>query len=193
MKRLTLFVFLVGGVVINSFAQNEKKSETTPARISTNFTVPKQTQGATFGERVNSGPNKSKTKVEANKTFAEPLQLEVFSNGQRDVRNNVVVEGLTVSGTVIQKTGNMSGGGGGAASASYAATGKMTKPNVKIIVRQEETGDEASAITDENGNFSLTLSHDTLHTIYVNGVEYGRVKLMKTKHDTVKNSINNVR
>lgn len=193
MKLLALLAFLLGCAAIDAAGQNEKKLESTPSRISTNVTVPKQTQGATFGERVNAGLNKSKTKLEADKTFAEPLQLEVFSNGQRDARNIVVVEGLTVSGTVIQKTGTMSGGGGGAASASYAATGKMAKPNVKIIVRQEETGDEASAIADENGNFSLTLSHDTLHTIYVNGVEYGRVKLMKTKHDTVKNSINNVR
>jgi hypothetical protein len=69
----------------------------------------------------------------------------------------------------------------------------MAASNVKITVRQAETGDEASAVTDENGNFSVTLSRDTLHTIYVNEVEYGKVKLMKSKHDTVKNSINNVR
>ncbi|MBA4161187.1 MAG: hypothetical protein C0515_03695 [Novosphingobium sp.] len=32
-----------------------RKIDQTPARISTNVTVPKQTQGATFGERVKSG------------------------------------------------------------------------------------------------------------------------------------------
>ena len=79
----------------------------------------------------------------------------------------------------------MSGGaGGGAAAASYA--------KVKITISQPETGDEASTFTDENGNFSLTMNHDTLHTIFVNGTEYGQIKL-KTKHDTVKNLINNVR
>jgi hypothetical protein len=194
MKFLASFVFLIGCAVSSLFGQNEKKVDQTPARISTNVTVPKQTQGATFGERVNSGPNKSKAKIEASQTFAEPLQIEVFSNGERDARNNVVVEGLTVSGTVKPKSGSLSGGaGGGAAAASYAATGRMAASNVKITVRQAETGDEASAVTDENGNFSVTLSRDTLHTIYVNEVEYGKVKLMKSKHDTVKNSINNVR
>lgn len=184
-KFLASFVFIIGCLVSSLFGQNEKRVDQTSARISTNVPVTKQTQGATFGERINSGTNKSRTKIEASRTFAEPIQIEVFSTGERDSRNNVIVDGLTVNGTVLLKSARVSGGAGDR-TASVSS-------NIKVTIKQAETGDQASAATDKNGNFSLTLLHDTLHTIYVNGVEYGKVKLMKTKHDTVKNSINNVR
>jgi hypothetical protein len=141
--------------------------------------------------------NTVRSKIAAVNSFKLPYSLEIFSGNERDPKNRAVVNGLTVKGTIASATvssvGNLAGGsGGGAAAASYAATGRTSKDKVKITISQPETGDEATAITDENGNFSITLAHDTLHTIYVNGVEYGQIKL-KTKHDTVKNSVGNIR
>lgn len=141
--------------------------------------------------------NPVRSKIAAVTAFKLPYSVEIFSGNERDQKNRAVVNGLTVKGAIVSaavsSVGNMAGGaGGGAAAASYAATGRMSNGKVKITISQPETGDEASAMTDENGNFSVTLAHDTLHTIYVNGVEYGQVKL-KTKHDTAKNSVGNIR
>jgi hypothetical protein len=142
----------------------------------------------------NSVENPVKTKIAALNTFTLPYSVEIFSSGERDPRNKTIVNSLTVKGNIASAAVSSVGGmaGGGATAASYAATGRTANGKVKITISQPETGDEATTFTDENGNFSITLAHDTLHTIYVNGVEYGKVKL-KTKHDTVKNSINNVR
>lgn len=119
--------------------------------------------------------------------------MEILTSGEKDTQRREVVNGLTVKGSIISAAVLSGGAGSGAASASYAATGRVAPGGIKITILQKETGDEESTTTDANGNFSLTLKHDTLHTIYVNGTEYGQIKLMKTKHDTAKNSINNVR
>ncbi len=141
--------------------------------------------------------NPVRSKIAAVSAFKLPYSVEIFSGRERDQQNRTVVNGLTVKGAIVSSAvssvGNLAGGaGGGAAAASYAATGRASNGKIKITISQPETGDEASVLTDENGNFSVTLAHDTLHTIYVNGVEYGQVKL-KTKHDTAKNSVGNIR
>lgn len=140
--------------------------------------------------------NPVKTKIQAKTTFKEPLVVELFSTSEKDAGNRPVVNGLTVKGNVSllpNSEKKLAGGAGsGAASASYAATGRMAGGNIKVTIVQRETGDEATTVTDASGNFSVTLKHDTLHTILINGAEYGQVKL-KTKHDTAKNAIGNVR
>lgn len=183
--RLLFFVFFLSSCLF-AFGQTEINRNEKPQQNVVKSTTPKQTQGATFGEKVNSGLNSVKTKVEADRSFREPYQVEIFSSGERGQGNVTVVNGLTVKGSVIAASVSSlsGGGGGGAASASYA--------KLQVTISQAESGDKATTYTDANGNFTVTLSRDTLHTIFVNGVEYGKVKL-KTKHDTVKNSINNVR
>lgn len=145
----------------------------------------------TANDEVN---NPVKSKIAAIGSFKQPVTIEIFSSKEKDSQNRAVVNGLTVKGVIVSaavsSVGNLAGGG--AAAASYAATGRSANGNIKITILQPETGDEASTFADENGNFSVTLKHDTLHTIYVNGVEYGKVKL-KTKHDTAKNSVGNIR
>ena len=140
--------------------------------------------------------NPVKTKIAANGSFKQPITIEIFSSKEKDNQNRAIVNGLTVKGVIVSSAvpsvGNLAGAGGGAAAASYAATGRAANGNIKITISQPETGDEASTFADEKGNFSVTLKHDTLHTIYVNGVEYGQIKL-KTKHDTAKNSVSNIR
>lgn len=173
MKRITLLAFVLLCCIFAVKAQ-QKSSES----ISTN--------------------NSAKVRLTAAPTFKLPYSLEILTSGEKDTQRRDVVNGLTVKGAVISaavsSVGALSGGAGsGAASASYAATGRVAPGGIKITILQKETGDEESTTTDASGNFSLTLKHDTLHTIYVNGTEYGQIKLMKTKHDTAKNSINNVR
>jgi hypothetical protein len=170
-RKILLFLFIIGSVSI-AFAQEKQSS-------------------------LSNNDNTVRSKITAVNTFKLPYSVEIFSGNEHDPKNRAVVNGLTVKGTIVSaavsSVGNLAGGaGGGAAAASYAATGRTSKDKVKITISQPETGDEASAITDENGKFSITLAHDTLHTIYVNGVEYGQIKL-KTKHDTVKNSVGNIR
>jgi len=175
MKTTQILILLFMGIV--SFALGQEKQRTFSKDLSVD--------------------NPVKSKIAAGNAFKLPYTVEVFTSNERDQKNREVVNGLTVNGAIISavvsSVGNLSGGaGGGAAAASYAATGRASNANIKVTISQSESGDEASVLTDEKGNFSLTLSHDTVHTIYVNGVEYGQIKL-KTKHDTVKNSVGNIR
>lgn len=56
MKKTSITLILLTSSIIFSFGQNEKSVNNInggmPNRISMNVTVPKQTQGATFGEKV---------------------------------------------------------------------------------------------------------------------------------------------
>jgi hypothetical protein len=79
-----------------------------PNRISMNTTVPKQTQGATFGEKVNQGLQAAGTNL---------------------------ISGRIIHRSTSGKTGivsNRTHGGGGAAAASYASTGMAVDPNTGI-------------------------------------------------------------
>jgi len=176
MKSINIFLFLVLiGSASSVFGQEELQTVS----------------------KVRLSDNPVRSKIAAGPTFKLPYSVEIFSGNERDQRNRTVVNGLKVKGSIVSaavsSVGNLAGGaGGGASAASYAATGRVSIGNIKITISQAETGDEATTITDEKGNFSVTLKHDTLHTIFVNDVEYGQIKL-KTKHDTAKNSVGNIR
>ena len=137
--------------------------------------------------------NQAKVKIQAKPDFKDPFVVELMASNEKDQGNHTIVYGLTVKGNISSLSPSEKKlAGGGAAAASYAATGRMAAGNIKVTIIQRETGDEATTMTDANGYFLLTLKHDTLHTILINGTEYGEVKL-KTKHDTAKNSIGNIR
>ncbi|MBI5372827.1 MAG: carboxypeptidase regulatory-like domain-containing protein [Sphingobacteriales bacterium] len=93
---------------------------TMPNRISTNVTVPKQTQGTTFGEKVNAGLHA------AGGALAQGASREGIVHRDLAARNILSgrVSWVTESSTGIITNKTMGGGGGGgAAAASYAATG----------------------------------------------------------------------
>lgn len=107
-----------------------------PNRISMNVTVPKQTQGATFGEKVNQGlqapGGMNAGKQTQGATFGEKVNQglhaagSALSQGKNIISGNIswATEGST--GIITNKTvSNLSGGGSGAAAASYAATGMV--------------------------------------------------------------------
>ncbi|PKP45115.1 MAG: hypothetical protein CVT95_09510 [Bacteroidetes bacterium HGW-Bacteroidetes-12] len=95
-----------------------------PNRISMNVTVPKQTQGATFGEKVNAGL------ATAKKTPEQEASLKGIITG------SITWDLATAKSTIkASSVGNLAGGtGGGAAAASYAATGMVINPNTQGVV-----------------------------------------------------------
>ena len=85
-----------------------------PNRISMNVTVPKQTQGATFGEKVNAGLHA------AGSALAQGASVTISGNLWWD---KIEFPNIVNS---VSSVGNLAGGaGGGAAAASYAATGRI--------------------------------------------------------------------
>jgi hypothetical protein len=102
--------------------------------------------------------------------------------------------GGAVISAAVSSVGNLAGGaGGGAAAASYARTGK------KVLKIQDDENDAILELQD--GEFELAFVivekatsglKDTLKTQVRIGfnVENG---VLKTKHDTAKNSVSNIR
>ena len=110
--------------ITNPDGTTEEKTFACPAdaaayneRISMNVTVPKQTQGATFGEKVNAGLHA------AGSALSQGASKAVISGTVSWSSNNS--SGIITNQDAVSSVGNLAGGGGGAAAASYAATGRM--------------------------------------------------------------------
>ena len=200
-------------------------SNSMPNRISMNVTVPKQTQGATFGEKVSSSqinvrlmenscivlfPNNAGYKVNlkensivfltANErnTFGEKVNQGLHAAGSSLSQGASLLGGALPGGSIISaavsSVGNLSGGaGGGAAAASYAKNAK------KVFSIPDQDSDAIMELSD--GEYELVFVvlqkvtsglKDTLKTQVRIGftVESG---ILKTKHDTAKNSVSNIR
>jgi len=158
-----------------------------PNRISMNVTVPKQTQGATFGEKVNSGKinvtlveggcvilfpsnegyrvntlDKSINDLSRNEfqAFGEKVNQGLHADGGALSQGASLLGGALPGGAIISaavsSVGNLAGGaGGGAAAASYAATGKIAKPNSGKTV-QKIQDDESDAVLElQDGEYEL--------------------------------------
>lgn len=111
---------------------------TMPNRISMNVTVPKQTQGATFGDKVNQGMQSAggnnAVKQTQGATFGEKVNQGLhaaggaLAQGKNIISGNVswATEGSTgiVTNNSVSAVSGLAGGGSGAAAASYAATGR---------------------------------------------------------------------
>lgn len=102
-----------------------------PNRISMNVTVPKQTQGATFGEKVNQGLQSAGSHIVAGRIIRSANENTIVTN-----RNHI----------------------GGAASASYAATGLMVQPGVQthLYVQESVSGMATGKRTREAGSGMAT-------------------------------------
>ncbi|MFV5699384.1 hypothetical protein ACM55H_13540 [Flavobacterium sp. ZT3R17] len=196
-----------------------------PNRISMNVTVPKQTQGATFGEKVNAGkinvalieggcvilfPSNTGYKVNiANGNIVELSKNESIAFGEKvnqglHAAGGALSQGASLLGgalpggaiisAAVSSVGNLAGGaGGGAAAASYARTGKLVwkmEDNASDSKLELSEGDfELAFVIVEKATSGLK---DTLKTQVRVGftIENG---VLKTKHDTAKNSVGNIR
>lgn len=202
-----------------------------PNRISMNVTVAKQTQGATFGEKVNASKinvtliengcvvlfpanagykvnirNMSITELSVNESlaFGKKVNQGLHASGSALSQGASLLGGALPGGAIISaavsSVGNLAGGaGGGAAAASYAK-------NAKIVLKiQDADSDSVMELPDgeyqlgfvivENqtaGVKAISGVKDTLQTqvLIVFTIENG---VLKTKHDTAKNSVGNIR
>jgi len=112
-----------------------------PNRLSMNVTVPRQTQGATFGEKVNAGLHAAGSAVVQGARLAiacgpaactvalpdgsgyradlDAMTLSPLGSGQAGATAG---PGAGIVSAAVSSVGNVSGGGSGAAAASYART-----------------------------------------------------------------------
>ena len=196
-----------------------------PNRISMNVTVAKQTQGATFGEKVNAGkinvtlikdgcvvlfPSNAGYKVNtADSNIVELTKNESLAFGEKvnqglHAAGGALSQGASLLGgalpggavisAAVSSVGNLAGGaGGGAAAASYAKNGKtvwkVEDNNSDTILELPDGEFELAFVIVEKATSGLK---DTLKTQVRIGftVENG---ILKTKHDTAKNSVGNIR
>lgn len=204
-----------------------------PNRISMNVTIAKQTQGATFGEKVNAGkinvtlveggcivlfPSNEGYRVNtADKSIKELSKNECVAFGEKvnqglHAAGSALSQGASLLGgalpggaiisAAVSSVGNLAGGaGGGAAAASYAATGKIAKPDSEKNVLKIQDNENEAVLDLADGEYELAFVivekatsglKDTLKTQVRMGftVEKG---VLKTKHDTAKNSVGNIR
>lgn len=204
-----------------------------PNRISMNVTVAKQTQGATFGEKVNSGkinvtliegdcvvlfPSNEGYRINTSektinelsrsecKAFGEKMNAGLHAAGSALSQSASLLGGALPGGSVISaavsSVGNLAGGtGGGAAAASYAATGRINNPNSGKQVFKIQDSENDTALELPDGEYELVFVivekatsglKDTLKTQVRIGFTVEN-NVLKTKHDTAKNSVGNVR
>lgn len=133
MKKTSITLGLIIGTSILSLGQTEKSVNNInggmPNRISMNVTVPKQTQGATFGEKVQAGlsqsgayvifPNKqaflinSSTKKVSEMTFSEVAKVNagLHAAGGALAQGASLLGGALPGGAVISAAVSSVGGG----------------------------------------------------------------------------------
>lgn len=117
-------------------------------RISMNVTVPKQTQGSTFGEKVQSGLSQAGSAVSQGASLKN-------NSAPHYIVGRISLSGRSNSGiqtnqsiAAVSSVSGLGGGSSGAASASYAATGRMAGNNngqlcgstTHFLVRDPQSG-----------------------------------------------------
>ncbi|WP_293889810.1 hypothetical protein [Flavobacterium sp.] len=189
-----------------------------PNRISMNVTVGKQTQGATFGDKVKNGninvslvddgcvilfPTGEGYRVSSTnnsivalsedeaQTFGEKVNQGLHAAGgmlaQRTAKLGGAIPGGEILSAAVSSVGNLAGGtGGGAAAASYART------KSKVYKIQDTAADTTMQLNDGEYELRFIMLKDTLKTQVRVGfsIEDG---IFKMRHDTVKNSVGNIR
>lgn len=167
-------------------------------RMSMNATMPKQTQGQTFGEKVNAGLQSGAGALAQGASRVGVISGKVNWNSSISSSSGIITNQQAVS-----SVGTLGGKGGGASSASYAATGRMmnTTPGsqgvlTNIYAREAGSGmatgkrsrDAGSVMATgrrqyspafiENSNDSCTncavtvklIAHELTHTVQQNAV-----------------------
>jgi hypothetical protein len=107
-----------------------------PNRISMNVTVPKQTQGATFGEKVNAGLQAAGSAISQGTTKQGIIHRDIAARNIISGRLSWTSgnsTGIVTNKTVAVSSVSSLSNGSGAASASYAATGKMSNNTAGVV------------------------------------------------------------
>ena len=113
MKNNLFTIVLIFGSAICAVGQTEKSVNNInggmPNRISTNVTVPKQTQGATFGEKVSAGLNATGSYV----IFPNKQAFLITRNKVSEMTSSEVAKvnaGLHAAGSVVAQGASLVGG-----------------------------------------------------------------------------------
>jgi hypothetical protein len=66
---------------------------------------------------------------------------------------------------------------------SHTIAGNVTEGGRNVVgadirIIEPEVGDEGSGRTDNNGNFTVRIHEDTMHHVYVNGIDSQLVKVI---------------
>ena len=91
---------------LNIEAESINTNNSKPNRISMNVTVPKQTQGATFGEKVNQGLQKKEMNTDSKELFPVSLTRQMVKVAPQTykVEGTIQIEGKTYSISSVLKT-----------------------------------------------------------------------------------------
>ncbi|WP_017260123.1 hypothetical protein [Pedobacter arcticus] len=148
----------------------------------------------------NSAVSKDGLPVTGNNPGSEPQNQSVVSTTRSNTKDRVAVENmemmsLTYTGLdpVLKQTQlSVLGSGKTLANGTPIVAGRVVKGkitgsviinngNLRVIntisIKQPESGDEGSSILDNDGNFTINLGSDTLHSVYINDKEFGKIKI----------------
>ncbi|MDD2304373.1 MAG: hypothetical protein PHP53_06740 [Prolixibacteraceae bacterium] len=164
MKNNLFTIVLILGSTICAAGQTEKSVNNInggmPNRISMNVTVPKQTQGATFGEKVNAGLNAAGSYVIFPNKQAFLINSSTHRVSQMSVSEvNKVNAGLHATGGALAQGASLLGGalpGGAVISAAVSSVG-----GGKVIWQIRDAGNDfkmPSSLAD--GEYELTINLD---------------------------------
>jgi len=164
MKNKLLTIALILGSMISATGQTEKSvnniNGSMPNRISMNVTVPKQTQGATFGEKVQAGLSQTGSYV-----IFPNKQAFLISSSTRKISQMTATDvakvnaGLHAAGGALAQGASLLGGalpGGAVISAAVSSVG-----GGKVIWQIRDAGNDfkmPSNLTD--GEYELTINLD---------------------------------
>jgi len=164
MKNNLFTIVLILGSTICAAGQTEKSVNNInggmPNRISMNVTVPKQTQGATFGEKVNAGLNAAGSYVIFPNKQAFLINSSTHRVSQMSVSEvNKVNAGLHATGGALAQGASLLGGalpGGAVISAAVSSVG-----GGKVIWQIRDAGNDFKMPSNlADGEYELTINLD---------------------------------
>ena len=105
-KSTNMIALIPENLWLNIEAESINTNNSMPNRISMNVTVPKQTQGATFGEKVNQGLQKKEMNTDSKELFPVSLTRQMVKVAPQTykVEGTIQIEGKTYSISSVLKT-----------------------------------------------------------------------------------------
>lgn len=174
-----------------------------PARISTNFTVGKQTQNNSFGEKVNMGLQQGAHAISSGASLLGSVipGAAIVSSAVSSVSTHLGGAGTSSAGYAASAVVPIGGAGGsspinstvGSSSAGNVISGSSTSGvNFNSGATTNDVGFGNSAVAAMQGDMSGMLR--VQYQMQKENIMYtGISNVIKTKHDTVKNSVSNIR
>ena len=163
-----------------------------PNRISMTPTVGKQTQGATFGEKVNAGLHAAGSALSQGASLlggALPGGAVISAAAQHEADTSDA--SASAGASAVSSVGNLAGGaGGGAAAASYAKV--SAAPDVAPAAAVGPAGGGAAQASYAATGISTAPGVAPAAAV-VPKAGGNKAPTSKTKHDTAKNSVGNIR